>query len=1119
VGVHVETSGNISKITPPYSPQALPRRHLFELLDKNRDKKLILILGQAAQGKSTLAALYAKTSKIPTAWMNLGPEDSDPVSLFRLITEALRHTIPAVDLSRVSPPPEAPDTKADNPPYRNWARSLLEQLPTPLQMIMDGLEQLSSDSSSFAFIQALLENAPSDFRLILLSREMPPPSFEFQQLKIRQEALVLTNPDLAFTEDEVRNFFKKSRRLPLTEEQLKRIHSATQGWAGGLILLAETLAKIPADSLGGYISREMPARFKAEVFQFLAREIFSSLSPHVQDFLVKSSMIDLIDPRFMRDLSGTEDAEAILRELVRKNLFVHSFHDETRGWLFQYHQLFRDFLKTKLESTVGVEERQFLSLKAGYLFEQRKDPEHAVRYFLLAGAYPQAASVIECLGLELLRMGRKADLAGWLDALPGEVVRGNPWLLFYTGMVRRFVDGGENLTTFRKAYTLFKRMGDPKGVLISLAHLIEASVHTGASLSPMEELIGEGEAVLAQLEGNDFPRERAGLWHFIGLGRILGEGDIRKGIWACRNAYSISRQLDDVSLQADALSFSALGAILLGEFSEAGETCKKIEQLIEGNVHPEFKATHLAFQSILANHLGDSGKTRSLVESLQTEIDRYGFIHMAPWTYELSGYAAVIDGRLSEAKKIAEQYLGMAISLRNDFLRGLAFRLLGLISLQMDDFETAREALDQSLRIFSSEAPSRYHLNRVRIKLGLVCTSLKEYEKAEKELAEALRYFSSISSYTSLAETRFAMAFLQQDRGRIDDAISHLRIGFRIAEEKKYEYLYNLGERYLLRACIAALELNVEGALDYAAHLLSTRLASIAEDDLKRLSDRPGLKETVRSIRRTIHQSKIPRLYVQSLGGFQIVRGSRPMEETEWDRNRPKELLKAILSHGGLKVSKDTLMDDLWPNENPNRADKSFKTALQRLRKSLEPEMDLEFGSSYIRLQEAFVSLDSERVQLDMDLFSGLLKKGEEKEKEGGTRAALSLYAEAIEIYKGDFLPDDSFAPWADIKRVELRRKYVDLLHHVAKLYETQGAMKKAIAFHGRAIEADPLLEESYQRLMVLYSTKGMQNEALRVYDTCKKALKKGLKSKPDPVTTALYNKILEKSAGQPDSR
>ena len=84
-------SVNIFKITPPALTAVLFRTRLLDLLEKNQAKKLILIFGQAAQGKSTLAASYAQKSKIPIAWLNLGKEESDPVNFFYLIAHSLQH--------------------------------------------------------------------------------------------------------------------------------------------------------------------------------------------------------------------------------------------------------------------------------------------------------------------------------------------------------------------------------------------------------------------------------------------------------------------------------------------------------------------------------------------------------------------------------------------------------------------------------------------------------------------------------------------------------------------------------------------------------------------------------------------------------------------------------------------------------------------------------------------------------------------------------------------------------------------------------------------------------------------------------------------------------------------
>jgi DNA-binding SARP family transcriptional activator len=84
----------------------------------------------------------------------------------------------------------------------------------------------------------------------------------------------------------------------------------------------------------------------------------------------------------------------------------------------------------------------------------------------------------------------------------------------------------------------------------------------------------------------------------------------------------------------------------------------------------------------------------------------------------------------------------------------------------------------------------------------------------------------------------------------------------------------------------------------------------------------------------------------------------------------------------------------------------------------------------------------------------------------------------------------------------------------MAGLYERQGVFKKSIDCYKKAIQADPLLEEPYQKLMTFYSNKGLDNEALRIYEDCKKVLKKELKTEPDITTTAIYNKIVEKMSG-----
>jgi hypothetical protein len=250
------------------------------------------------------------------------------------------------------------------------------------------------------------------------------------------------------------------------------------------------------------------------------------------------------------------------------------------------------------------------------------------------------------------------------------------------------------------------------------------------------------------------------------------------------------------------------------------------------------------------------------------------------------------------------------------------------------------------------------------------------------------------------------MALLKWKESDVNETIRHLETGFQIAKEKKFDSFMASSKKDLVKTCTLALELQVKEAMDHAAHLLSTRLASEAGPDLERLSHHSNIKirKKAREILMTIHRSKLPRLRIETLGGFEILRGDTPMDESEWKRSQPKELLKSILSRGGKKVPRDLLMEDLWPEGEYDSIDGKFKVTLHRLRKSLEPEMDKDFKSSYIHLKDNLVSLDEALCELDVYSFSSLIKEGEAKEKENDLKAAISLYTKATERYKGDFL-------------------------------------------------------------------------------------------------------------------
>jgi DNA-binding SARP family transcriptional activator/CRP-like cAMP-binding protein len=276
--------------------------------------------------------------------------------------------------------------------------------------------------------------------------------------------------------------------------------------------------------------------------------------------------------------------------------------------------------------------------------------------------------------------------------------------------------------------------------------------------------------------------------------------------------------------------------------------------------------------------------------------------------------------------------------------------------------------------------------------------------------------------------------------------------------------------------------------------------------------DHPGSRTSRKTwqVQQAIHRSCLCPIRIEMFGRFSLHRGLTAIEEKEWDGYLPRLLLKAIVAHGSRQVPKDRLIEALWPETAPSSGEANFKVTLHRLRKSLEPDMDKTFGSSYVHLKANAISLNEELCRTDLDDFLSLTQRGEQKERDGDSGAALLLYNDAIDLYKGDFLSEELYTSWIDTKRNELRKQYIHLLYKIADIQEKRGTSKVSIDCYRKIIEIDPLAEQVYRRLMTLFANKGRRTEAIKLYHDCRKALREGLDAEPEALTTSIYKKIVE---------
>jgi LuxR family maltose regulon positive regulatory protein len=1104
---------SLSKVTPPQllTKRILARPRLTEILNQHQDSRLLLILGQAAQGKSTLAASQVSAAELPTAWINLGPEDSDPVNLFYLLVQSLEQVLPDADLSAVLAYPSLMmGPREEIPLYRDWLLALFGLIPAPAQVVFDGLDRLAPRAPAYVFLQVLLDYAPPGLRLIMLSRELPP--LKFHDLQMRREAYLLTNQELAFTLQETEEFFRTVLQLPLPREQIRQVHHLTEGWVGGLVLLGFLLNRMPEEARAVYLSE---ARFKGEVFRYFGESIFPSLPAAEREFLLKSAVLEVVEPELAADLTGLPHAYEVLQDLDRKNLFLTSVYDRRRGWLFRYHQLFREFLQSEFNVTFKKEQQQAVYLKAAELLATQGDLEEALPYYLQTRAYPQAANALEKVGLGLVKSGRVADLSRWLAGLPQDLVRENPWLLFYSYMTRRFQYSPEALAALQQALALFEKSGEAEGILHCLAYLIEAGVY--GFYSPLDPLLDRAEALLQDLAADRYPYERAALWYQLGVGLTWRGGNPRKGYRACQHAYLLALDLGDLPLQLQAMTYSAFCFSVLGEFPEASECLKTADRLAGRCAYPELRVLHLFFKAHATMFRGDFDQGYIMLKEVDEEVQRHGMAYLYHFVEHWLVLANIYLRNYAEAEEIGKRLCEFLSNTGNPYGYATALQILSMNHYQKGDLRTSREFAEHSLEVFYAPGGhSVFHIIFSKLILSLIDIHLGEITPdTERRLQEGLDFFCGISSYNFMVGAHGAMALLQWAQGNQEKAAAYLQTAFAIAQERGYHHFFDLSLIDLLNLSILALELELQGLpRKCACRFLTTKVADMAGPELERLSHHanPRVAEQAWEVRRLVHRAGLPHLRVETLGGFRVWRGDALLPDSDWEGHQPQLLLKALIARGPQPAPLEVLMEDLWPEAPPKTAKRNLAISLHRLRKALEPALDKTFGSAYVHLKANLVSLDQELCRVDAFEFLSSCRNGEKKDREGDIAGTLAQYQEAAHKYQGDFLPEEPYHSWAESRRQELRGRYIEVLERLAALHEQRGALTRAINCLKQLLKADPLWEPAYQKLMLLYARRGLRAPALKVYQECQKALRQELDAAPGQATTAIYRKILTSS-------
>ena len=436
---------------PPPPPKVVVRSRLIERLDEglSAGATLTLISAPAGFGKTTLVSEWVndlrfvtKDSKNEnpksetlapgasagvinrTAWLSLDEGDSELTRFLTYLIAALQRVAPGIGEGVLEILQSA---QSQPPPAESILTALLNEIttiPVSFLLVLDDYHVVDSRAVDEA-LTFLVEHLPPGMHLVITTREDP--ALPLPRLRARRQLTELRAADLRFTPSEAAEFLNQVMGLSLSADEVAALEDRTEGWIAGLQLAA--LSMRGRQDAAGFI--QAFAGDHRYIVDYLVEEVLQRQPEDVRSFLLQSSILERLNGPLCDAVTGQAAGKARLEALQRRNFFLIPL-DDRRHW-YRYHHLFADVLHMHL-TTEQPGQVPALHRRASEWFEQNGSAADAVRHALAGKDFERAAELIE-RAVPVMRQSRQEPtLLGWLQALPGDVLRRRPVLgIHYAG--------------------------------------------------------------------------------------------------------------------------------------------------------------------------------------------------------------------------------------------------------------------------------------------------------------------------------------------------------------------------------------------------------------------------------------------------------------------------------------------------------------------------------------------------------------------------------------------------------------------------------------------------------------------------------------------------------------
>ena len=314
---------------PPLRDETLARDRLLDWLAAKIHHRVILVLADAGYGKTTLLADFSRRTRLRTLWYRLDDDDRDWISF-------LSHLVAA---GREHDPEFAPTTAAmlsdlaTGGPTREAATDVfLRELPTIAEhgavLILDDFH-LVDESPDVRQIAARSGRASAGAAVDRLREpaDATDPVRPAARLGRGRRARDGRPP---VRRDETARLFTETYGRELEPDVLADVTARTEGWAASLQLVQAALRDRSPAEIRRFVRGLSGA--DQELYDYLAEEVVGDLPDDLQQFLMRTSILQVVTPDLAGVVTGLDAAEmaGLTAAAERLTLLTRPVTDVTR---------------------------------------------------------------------------------------------------------------------------------------------------------------------------------------------------------------------------------------------------------------------------------------------------------------------------------------------------------------------------------------------------------------------------------------------------------------------------------------------------------------------------------------------------------------------------------------------------------------------------------------------------------------------------------------------------------------------------------------------------------------------------------------------------------------------